>query len=532
VPLSDERAARCAGWPSVSVIATLGGAAQPLERGTSDVALIKVDLDRSIGQVDRRILSGFIEHLGRCIYGGIYDEGSPLADENGFRTDVIEAVRRLAPPVLRWPGGNFASGYHWTDGIGPKDRRPRRTDLAWHAEESNRFGTDEFMTFCEAVGAEPFLCLNLGTGTMDEAQAWLEYCNGSGDTEWASRRRENGHPDPYRVRYVGLGNEMWGSWQIGQLAAADYVTKARQFAKVLSWTDPRVELVSCGESGWSDWDEVVIGGLAEFVRWHSIHIYTGSSDYWTNVVEPHQAERAARIAAALIEKARYNQRIGHPIHIAYDEWNVWFRELDGTKGLDERYSLADALAVTTYLHGFIRHARVIRMANLAQLVNAIAPIVTSPDGLFLQTIYHPLRLFAEHLGTVALDVDVNCDRHELSDSPSAQPPRHRVADLGPFPVLDAVATRSEPRSSGSPGKLMISVVNRSPDGDVTAEIRIAGSLDARTASVAEVNGADVTTTNSFVQPEAVAVRYGSIENFASGVRYRFPAHSVTMITAA
>jgi alpha-L-arabinofuranosidase len=489
------------------------------------VAVIKVDLDRSVGQVDRRILSGFTEHLGRCVYGGIFDEGSPLADENGFRTDVIEAVRRLAPPVLRWPGGNFASGYHWTDGIGPKDKRPRRMDLAWHAEESNRFGTDEFMKFCEVVGAEPFLCLNLGSGTLDEAQAWLEYCNGSGDTEWASRRRDNGHSDPYQVRYVGLGNEMWGSWQIGQLSAVDYVKKAREFAKVLTWTDPSVELVSCGENGWSDWDEVVIGGLAEFVRWHSIHIYTGSSDYWTNVLEPHQSERAARIAAALIEKTRYNQRIAHPIHIAYDEWNVWFRERDGTTGLEERYTLADALAVTTYLHAFVRHAPVIRMANLAQLVNAIAPIVTSPDGLFLQTIYHPLRLFADHLGRVALDIDVDCDRHELIELP-LQPWPHRVADLGPFPVLDAVATRSGPH-----GELMISVVNRSPDNDVTAEIRIAGGLDPTTATVAEVNGPDWTVTNSFAQPEAVTVQDGSIENFASGIRYRFPAHSVTIITA-
>jgi alpha-L-arabinofuranosidase len=491
------------------------------------VALIKIDLDRSTGQVDRRILSGFTEHLGRCIYGGIYDERSPLADENGFRTDVIEAVRRLAPPVLRWPGGNFVSGYHWTDGIGPRDTRPRRTDLAWHVEESNRFGTDEFMRFCEIVGAEPYLCVNMGTGTMDEAQAWLEYCNGTGNTEWANRRRQNGHPDPYGVRYVGLGNEMWGPWQIGQLSAEDYVKKARQFAKVLSWTDPDVELVSCGETGWSDWDEVVIPGLAEFVRWHSIHIYTGSDDYWTNVLAPHQTERAARITAGLIEKTRYNLRIPHPIHIAYDEWNVWFREREGIEGLEERYTLADALAVTTYLHAFVRHARSVKMANLAQLVNVIAPIVTSPEGLFLQSIYHPLRLFADHLGAGALDIDVDCDRHELTEAPLPDPWPYRVADLGPFPVLDAIATKSGPHD-----ELMISVINRSPDDDVTAEIRIAGAADVTSAVVAEVNGTDWKVTNSFAQPEAVAVREGSIEKFSSGMKYRFPAHSVTVLTAA
>jgi alpha-L-arabinofuranosidase len=491
------------------------------------VALIKIDPDRVLGQVDRRIMSGFTEHLGRCIYGGIYDEGAPLADEQGFRKDVLEAVRCLAPPVLRWPGGNFVSGYHWTDGIGPRERRPRRMDLAWHAEESNRFGTDEFMRFCELVGAEPYLCVNMGTGTMDEAQAWLEYCNGTGGTEWANRRRENGHEAPYGVKYVGLGNEMYGPWQIGQLSARDYVKQARQYAKVLTWTDPGVELVSCGESGWSDWDQEVIPGLAEFVRWHSIHIYTGSDDYWTDVLAPHQAERAVRIAAALIEKARYNQRIAHPIYIAYDEWNVWFREREGIDGLEERYSLADALAVTTYLHGFVRNAKVVKMANLAQLVNVIAPIVTSPDGLFLQSIYHPLRLFADHLGTAAVDVDVECDRHELTEASLPDPWPHRVADLGPFPVLDVVAT-----VRGPGGQLMISVVNRSPDADVTAEIRIAGSPPATTAVIEEVNGADWKVTNSFAQPEAVCVREGTIGDFASGVRHRFPAHSVTVISTA
>jgi alpha-L-arabinofuranosidase len=491
------------------------------------VALIKIDLDRVVGQVDRRILGGFTEHLGRCVYGGIYDEGSPLADEHGFRKDVVEAVRRLAPPVMRWPGGNFVSGYHWADGIGPHERRPRRMDLAWHAEESNRFGTDEFMRFCELIGAEPYLCVNMGTGTMDEAQAWLEYCNGTGNTEWANRRRQNGHEEPYHVRYVGLGNEMYGAWQIGQLSAADYVKQARQYAKVLAWTDPGVQLVSCGESGWSDWDEVVIPGLAEFVRWHSIHIYTGSDDYWTNVLAPHQTERAARITAALIEKARYNQRIAHPIHIAYDEWNVWFRQREAIEGLEERYSLADALAVATYLHAFIRNARTVKMANLAQLVNVIAPIVTDSDGLFLQSIYHPLRLFADHLGTAALDIDVECARHELTEATLPDPWPHRVADLGPFPVLDAVATRSGPG-----GQLMISVVNRSPEHDVTAEIRLAGPLPATEALVEEVNGADWRVTNSFAQPEAVTVREGSIEKFASGLRHRFPAHSITIITTA
>jgi alpha-L-arabinofuranosidase len=489
------------------------------------MAVITVDLEEVRSQVDRRILSGFTEHLGRCIYGGIYDEGSPLADEHGFRKDVLEAVRRLRPPVLRWPGGNFVSGYHWTDGIGTKDARPRRMELAWHAEEPNRFGTDEFMAYCGAVGAEPYICVNMGSGSMDEAQAWVEYCNGVGNTEWANRRRANGHEGSYGVRYWGLGNEMYGPWQIGQLSADDYVKKARQWAKVLTWTDPAIELVSCGDQGWTDWDQTVIAGLAEFVRWHSVHLYTGSEDYWTDVLTPHQAERALRVSAALIEKARYNQRISHPVHIAYDEWNVWFRERDGAAGLEERYTLADALAVATYLHAFVRYADIVKMANLAQLVNVIAPIVTNETGLFLQTIYHPLRLFGDHLGTSSLHVHVDCERHEFTDPQVTAGQPHRVADLGPFPVLDAVATVSGPGN-----ELMISVINRSPDTDIAARLRLRGSFTSTTAQVEELNGASWGTANSFDHPDAVSVRAGQIEDFSAETDHRFPAHSHTVIT--
>jgi alpha-L-arabinofuranosidase len=488
------------------------------------VAVIKVDLDRVLGPVDRRILGAFTEHLGRCVYGGIFDEGSPLSDGDGFRTDVVEAVRRLKPPLLRWPGGNFVSGYHWEDGIGPRDRRPRRMELAWHAEEPNRFGTDEFMRYCELVGAEPYICVNMGTGTLDEAQAWVEYCNGTGHTYWAEKRRANGREHPYGARLWGLGNEMYGSWQIGALSADDYVKAAREFAKVMTWTDPSIELVSCGECGWGEWDRIVLEGLAQFVRYHSLHLYTGSVDYWQNVLAPHQVERALTITGGLIEQVRYNQQVRHPIYVAYDEWNVWFRERDGHLGLEERYTLADALAVATYLHAFLRHSNLVRVANLAQLVNVIAPIVTSPEGLFLQPIYHPLRLFADHLGSVSLDIFVSCDRHELVEPLEPNPWPHRVADRGPFSILDAVATYLPERR-----RLMLSVVNRDPVSDVTAEICLAQSLEAQVASVEELNGPAVTASNSFGNPDLVSVRNGEIEKFRSGSTHTFPAHSLTLI---
>ena len=277
----------------------------------------------------------------------------------------------------------------------------------------------------------------MGSGTMDEAQAWVEYCNGTGNTSWANLRRQHGHPEPYSVRYWGLGNEMYGSWQIGNMNAHDYVKKARAFAMVMKRTDPSIELIGCGQNGWSEWDEIVLGGLAEFVDYHSIHLYTGSPDHYATVFQSHQAERAVRICAALIERVRYAQRIAHPIHIAFDEWNVWYRTRsheDRVGGVEERYNLTDALAVATYLNGFIRQCRVVRMANFAQLVNAIAPIFTNPHGLFLQTIYHPLRLYAEHTLADGLDVHVDGETYDLPPAQEARarrprPPRERPRSL-------------------------------------------------------------------------------------------------------
>jgi alpha-N-arabinofuranosidase len=487
------------------------------------VARIKIDLDRTIGAIDRRIFGGFIEHLGRCIYGGIFDEGSPLANEHGFRTDVLQAARALRMPLLRWPGGNFVSGYHWTDGIGPRDQRPRRLELAWHDEESNRFGTDEFMRYCQVLGTEPYVCVNLGSGTIDEAQAWVEYCNGTGNTYWTNLRRANGHPEPYNIRYWGLGNEMYGRWQIGALSAEDYVKKAIEAAKVMKWTDPSIQLVSCGQNGWNDWDRIVLEGLAPYVDYHSIHLYTGSPDYDRNVFAPHQAERALAICQALIDQVRYNQKIDHPIYVAYDEWNVWYRARGAASRLEEHYDLADALAVASYLNVFLRHARTVKIANLAQLVNVIAPIFTRPDGIFLQTIYHPLRLYAEYTREVALDVFVDCETKEVPADADGPGRPHRIADLGPFKLLDVAASR-DPDGK----RVTLGVVNRDPAKAIDAIIRVDDTIVDQ-ASLSEVNGAEVTTVNSFEMPNAVAVREESFVVGESNFTHSFPAHSITVL---
>ncbi len=493
------------------------------------MAKIGIDMDRKIGSVDRRIFGNFVEHLGRCIYGGLFEEGSPQSDERGFRRDVLEAVRRLRVPILRWPGGNFVSGYHWLEGVGPRENRPRRMELAWFAEESNRFGTDEFIHYCRAIDTEPYVCVNMGSGTMDEAQAWVEYANSTGDTHWANLRRKHGFDQPHRVTYWGLGNEMYGGWQIGALEAQDYVKKARAFAMVMKRTDPRIVLVSCGQNGWNPWDEIVLEGLASVVDYHSIHLYTGHSDYYVNVFQPHQAERAIRICERVIERARYNQRVTHPIHIAFDEWNVWYRTRspeDRVAGIEERYTLADALAVATYLNIFIRYCRIVRIANMAQLVNAIAPIFTNRQGLFLQTIYHPLRLYAEHTREIALDVFVDCETLDLlpAQEEGGFGRRFQIADLGPFKLLDAVAT-----CDATGRQVTLAVVNRDRDREHRASIQLVGRSARAGVTIAEVNGAGPDAMNSFEHPEAVGVREERMNLGGSTFEYVFPAHSVTVL---
>lgn len=484
---------------------------------------IAVDPGRLIGRLDRNVFGGFVEHLGRCIYGGIYDEGSRLADARGFRIDVLALLRDLRLGVLRWPGGNFASNYHWADGIGPKDARPRRPELAWGGEESNRFGSDEFLGYCAELGAEPYICLNMGTGSLSEALAWVEYCNGSGQTGWARRRRANGRDSPYRVRYWGLGNEMYGDWQVGALSAEEYVRTATRWARAIKMLDPDAVLVSCGNNGWDDWDRVVIDGLASLAGLHSVHLYTGSDDYWTNVLQPHQAERAIRCARALIERAAYAQQIARPPRIAYDEWNVWFRT-DGAP-LEERYTFPDALAVATYLNIFVRNCHWVAMANLAQLVNAIAPVVTTPQAAVVQPIYYPLLLHAQAALDIAVDVHV--------DGPTVSPPGpghhsrwpHQVADLGPFTLVDAAATVSADRR-----RLTLTLVNRNPDQPETTQIVLRDHAFDGAAQIRTLT-ADP-GSRPLPDVEGTRLSEGSEASRTQTVTLTLPAQSFTVLQAA
>ncbi|KAL1633990.1 hypothetical protein SLS56_002581 [Neofusicoccum ribis] len=396
---------------------------------------ITINPKHRLSKINDNVYGGFTEHMGRCIYGGIYDPGNPLSDEHGFRKDVIEAFKDLNCPVVRYPGGNFVATYHWLDGVGPKDQRPPRPELAWLGLETNEFGTDEFLKWCEVVGTEPYFALNFGTGTLDEALAWVEYCNSSKNTYYANLRRKNGREKPYNVKYWALGNEMWGPWQVGQMTKEDYAHKAYQWAKALKLLDPSLELILCGQDGTSTWDSYVVkecirwephalGGsqTASLISMHSIHIYTASNEHLPNATAPRSAERAIEITAGLIDLARVENKVPPTVPrptICFDEWNVWDPvRAPGELGAEEKYTLSDALAVAVWLNVFVRQSKHVGMANIAQSVNVISPLMTTKNGLVKQTTWWPLLLFSKYMRGTTVAVNVACGEYDGPTAPA------------------------------------------------------------------------------------------------------------------
>ncbi|KAG6917636.1 hypothetical protein DXG01_001743 [Tephrocybe rancida] len=355
---------------------------------------VHIDPARIVDEVDPRIYSGFTEHMGRCIYGGLYDPDNQhgLVDpRNGFRTDVLDALKELNVPLVRYPGGNFVSSYRWQDGIGPRELRPRRPELAWLSEESNQFGTDEFIEWCRTLGTEPYMCLNMGTGTLEDALGWVEYCNSSANTYYANLRRKNGHEEPYNVKAMRFGDP-------GKMESQDYAKKAFQWAKALRLLDPNIKLISCGETGFADWDRVTLKKLAPVVDFHSVHLYTVSEgNHAVNVMGPAAAEKGLEITRGLIDLAKIEGNLSKELTVCFDEWNVWDPvRAPGEKGAEEHYDLSDALAVAAWLNVFVRKADIVKIACIAQSVNVISP-----------TTYYPLQLFASLMQGSSLDVFVS-----------------------------------------------------------------------------------------------------------------------------
>ncbi|MDT8432347.1 MAG: alpha-L-arabinofuranosidase C-terminal domain-containing protein, partial [Bacteroidales bacterium] len=456
---------------------------------------------------DKKLYGNFVEHLGRCVYGGIYDVGSPLSDERGFRLDVIEAVKGLDVTTIRYPGGNFVSNYHWKDGVGPIDERPPRMELAWSRLETNHFGTNEFMEFAREIGTEPYFAVNLGTGTIEEAQQWVEYCNVAEGPYYAELRKKHGYPEPYNIMYWSLGNEMDGFWQMGHLNAEDYAKKAREAAKLMKLTSPEIKLVAAGSSNYrpdadpNEWNATILAELRDVVDYLALHMYVGnpSDNYYNYLSTPLVLEQRTEVVEGLIAREMENANRGNrdPIYIAWDEYNSWYRARDaetmsGTRALEEHYNLEDALVIAGFLNAFVRNADIVKMANMAQLVNVIAPIFTSEEDLFLQTIYYPLQLFAKNVHGTSLDLFVDCDTY--STDPFFVGLGESVTQQDAVPYLDVSAAVSG-------DEVIINVVNRHKDKAITTDvISQSGDFEGKIA-VYEVNGPDVKASNTFGRTE-------------------------------
>jgi len=292
---------------------------------------IKIDPERVSGEIDRNIFGGFAEHLGRCIYGGIFEPGSPLADKDGLRKDVLEALARLRMPLIRYPGGNFASGYRWRDGVGPLNERRARTDLAWHDLETNRFGTNEFINFCRKLQTEPYMVVNCGDGDMREARDWVEYCNGTGDSALANLRREHGFAKPHDVKYWGVGNEVDGHWQIGYKTPQEYARAFTEYGKVMKWTDPNIKLVASAVSHWEgEWFEraqLLLEQAGDLIDYLSLHWYIGNpeNDFAAYMAISELLEERLSAFEGIVRAMALQKKNKHPIYLAVDEWNVWYR---------------------------------------------------------------------------------------------------------------------------------------------------------------------------------------------------------------
>ena len=502
----------------------LTAAAPFLLRGQSAPlrARLKVDTERVIGDIDPLIYGNFIEHLGRCIDGGVFDEKSSLSDRNGFRRDVLDATKKLNVTMLRWPGGNFSSNYHWEDGIGPRDKRPPRLEMAWGTVESNRFGTHEFLQYAGMAGSEPYICANLGTGTWTEAQQWVEYCNSSEDTAMTRLRKQNGRAEPWKVKYWGLGNEMDGPWQMGHRSAEDYGKFALEAAKLMKWTDPSIKLIAAGASNfrpgvdWTTWNRTVLDFLKDHADYLALHTYVGNANnnFGEFLASSMELDSRIKVSEGIIDAALAGQTPRRKMYIAWDEWNVWYRARGnsqrGRRILEERYNLEDALVVATFLNSFVNHAHIIKIANMAQLVNVIAPMFTNDQGMFLQTIFHPLALFANNSKGKALELFVDA-------------PKYKAGRFDDVPYLDASAAWDN-------GSLVLNVVNRHQTQAVEAEIEIEDKQFSGVVAIAEVNGPNIKAENDFGKTTVQPVSKSASPD-GRRLRYSFPGHSYSMLRA-
>ena len=497
-------------------------------------ATVTAHRDYRIAMIDNRIYGAFLEHLGRAVYTGVYEPDHPTADANGMRGDVIELVKALNIPVVRYPGGNFVSAYNWEDGVGPRDKRPTRLDLAWHTSESNAVGVHEFADWCASVGSEMMLAINLGSRGLDEARNFVEYVNGPTGSYWGDLRKANGRAEPFGVRRWCLGNEMDGPWQVGHKTAHEYGRLANEVAKTLRAFDPTLKLIVCGSSHsdmatYPEWERVVLEHCYDAVDYISLHMYFNNREKDTAEFLALNAKLDAYIAtiASTIEVVRAQKRSKNRVAISFDEWNVWYHSmaqdkeiLGGAKGwphapplLEDVYNFEDVLQVGCILNTFIRRSDVVKIACIAQLVNVIAPIMTERGGAaWRQTIYYPYY-FASIFGRgAALRLSVSSPGYDS-----------KVADNVPY--VDIAGVHDE-----AGGALTFFAVNRHASETIALDVALDGFGAAKLVDCQVMTAASLEAVNTAKAPLAVKPKTAAIATVADGrLQAKLAPHSYQMI---
>ena len=476
-------------------------------------ARIVIDRDFTVGDVPRRLFGSFVEHMGRCVYTGIFEPGHPQSDERGFRRDVLALVKEMGPTVVRYPGGNFVSGYLWEDGVGPVADRPRRLDGAWHTVETNAFGLHEFVEWAREADVEVMQAVNLGTRGVEEARALVEYSNHPGGTYWSDLRRRNGAEKPFDIRLWCLGNELDGPWQIGHKTAHEYGRLAQETAKAMRFVDPDLELVAVGSSNrqmptFGSWEHTVLTHAYDEVDYISMHAYyqERDEDAASFLAEAVDMDAFIEGVVSTIDAVKAAGKHRKQVDISFDEWNVWYQEglqsddqphrvaqqwREHPRLIEDTYSVTDAVVVGTFLHSLLRHGDRVRIANQAQLVNVIAPIRSEENGpAWRQTIFWPFARIA-HLARgriLRLAVD------------SGQIP---TAKFGDVDAVDAAATWDE-----ATGDVALFLANRSLDetAEVTLEVRGLDITEVKDAEVLTIpDDGDRHTANTEQAPDSVGL---------------------------
>ena len=487
------------------------------------MAQIKVDIERVHGQISGNFFGFFTEHLSRILYNGIFEPDSPHCDEYGYRTDVMDAVKLFRPATLRWPGGNFASAYNWMNGVGDASKRRVVFDPVWKSKEPNSFGTDEFVKYCRLVGAEPYICINVGDGTQREAMQWVEYCNSVAGTEVADMRARNGSVEPYGVKLWGLGNELCGDWQIGHKSAVNYAATALEYGKAMRAIDPDIKLVAAGgihmrmgfEHIERNWDRIVLEKLAGMIDYVGLHFYARklpvSQDekirYFQHISEPEWLEKNITILKGEIDKAKYHSRgkEQREIRIAVDELGVCVQP-------ETPADLQDALVAACLMNTLVNKADVVDFCSYTSIANVFSPFFTRKESMFLQTVYYTLVAYSRYASGHALKLHVEC-------------PTFTSDMIGDLPLLHSSAIYDDEK-----GMVTLFVVNRDPSDVIISDIACQNGIWSSIAEVYEVNGQSLSSQNTFDNTQNVKSVSRDIQTGEQSVfTYAFPSHSFTTL---